>query len=480
MRTIRKPAGTLVTATAVMLAVTAPAHQAQAGSGRSASSHGWVVISGANIDNAGALPSIALFGHEYEVVWTAKTSSATDAIQARRLTGTGKTTGGLVTVVGGWPSLQSDPTILSYSGQRLVAFAGHQNSGAYTTGAEYYTTSANGGTWTLNAGSLSGADGADHDTGNAVFNASGTMVTGMAEDQGVRYHVGVSASNPAPGTDPLTSTTGNSSYFPGLGLDQKSHTVWAAWFSNDGAGGHDGVWAQPILPNPGSRVHAPGSSASGGTTARGVEQDLSAASRVGGGVYTAYVTPLSRSVDVWKMGSTKALATFKDLRGPSSAVVAPAPGGRIWVYWRDGQGWHAARSNKRATRFGRTISLAAPTGMQVGLDIAGNAAAGPLEAVATEITSGGQNRVIATQVLPRLTVHSSSRTVARHHSFTVSVTDVGDPVKGAKVRFAGASYRTGARGTVKITVSGKTSRGKHEVTVSARGYHVAGTTIKVT
>ncbi|HEX3930495.1 MAG TPA: hypothetical protein VHW64_07320 [Nocardioides sp.] len=446
---------------------------------RSGSAHGWVTVSGKNVDSSLTVPSIARFGHAYEVVWQARTGAATEAIQGRRLTSSGKTSGGVVTVVGAWPSLRGDPTILGYAGQHLVAFAGAQNSGPYTTGAEFYTTSASGTVWTLSTGSLSAANGADQDTGNAVTNDGGTLIAGMAEANGVRYHAGISASNPAPGTDPLTSTTGNSSYTPGLGLDRSTSRVWALWFSNDGAGGHDGVWAQPVRPALGSLIHAPGSSAKGGTTARGVAQDLSAASRVGGGVYTAYVTPASRSVDVWKVGAAKPLATLKDLKGPSNVTVTAAPKGRIWVFWRDNDGWRATRSNRTATRFGAVVKLRPPSGMQVGFGVAGDGSRGPLEAVGMVATSSGQTRVVAQRVRPHLSVHRSPKSVKPGGSFTVTVTDAGDAVIGAHVHFAGKTYKTGRKGSVKIKIARSTGRGKRAVTVTATGYAKATVTVKV-
>jgi hypothetical protein len=442
----------------------------------------WVRISGTNIDNSLTTPSIARFGKQYEVVWVAKTGTSRAALQGRRLSSSGRTVGGVVTVLGSWANIQSDPTILAVGSHRLVAFGGDREGAPspYDNGAEYDLTGSNGTSWSLDSGSLSAADGADRNVGTAVIDDAGTLITGLAEDDGVRFHVGASSSNPAPGTDPITTTTGNFSYYAGLGADRKTHRVWALWYSNDGADGHDGVWAQQIRPTSGTAMRAPGSSAQGGTTAYGMHQDLSVAARVGGGLYTAYVTPMGRSVAVWKVGAKRPLATFKDSQGVSNVVVVPSSHGRIWVYWRNGQGWRAVRSNSAVTRFGPVTSLKAPSGVTTNLEIAGYGANGPLEAIATVVTSSGHNEVLARQVLPRLSVRRSPGKVKHGHGFTVTVKDAGHRVKGAKVTFAGVSKKTNAHGRVRFTVGASVAKGKHAITVRDHDYARAKVKIKVT
>jgi hypothetical protein len=337
----------------VPLALTAASPAAGSGSSR------WQTLSSA-IGTTGTTPSIARFGHNYEVVWVAKTGS-TWSVQGRLLNAAGKATGPVITLVKNWAGIGLDPTILGKGNTRLLAFGGDRTgtSGPYESEAEYFTTSTNGTTWTLNSGSLSAAELAS--VGNvAVVNDGGTIITGLARQDGVLYHVGASTHNPAPGPDPLTSTTGNFSSDPGLGVDSKTHQVWALWYSDSGINGQDGVNAQVIYPTKGSRVHAPGSS-NPTTNSAGVQQDLSAAARIGGGVYTAYRSPDSQSLVVWKVGAGKPVVTMK--AGPfgvTSVVLAAAPKGRLWLYWDDRNDWRAARSNKAATKFGRVTVVKLP------------------------------------------------------------------------------------------------------------------------
>ena len=183
----------------------------------------WLTISSGNVGTTGTTPSIARFGHTYEVVWVAKAGSKW-SVQGRVLNAAGKPTGSVITLVKDWAGIALDPTILGVGSQRLLAFGGDRTgtSGPYESDAEYFTTSSNGTSWTLNSGSLSAADLA-RVGGAAVVNAGGTIITGLARKDGVQYHVGASTLNPASGTDPLTATTGNFSGEPGLGVDQKTH-----------------------------------------------------------------------------------------------------------------------------------------------------------------------------------------------------------------------------------------------------------------
>jgi hypothetical protein len=442
------------------------------------SSTSWVTISTRNLGTTLTTPSIARFGSSYEVVWVAKTGSKW-SIQGRILDAAGQPTGSLVTLVKNWAGFGFDPTILADGKTRVLGFGGDKTgtSSPYDSDAEYYATSTNGTSWTLSTGSLSAADGA-RNGGAAVTNDSGTLITGLAREDGVQYHVGASGENPAPGPDPLTATTGNFSGDPGLGVDRATHKVWALWYSNSGINGKDGVNAQVIYPTKGSRVHAPGSS-NPTTKSAGVQQDLSAAARIGGGVYTAYRSPNSQSIVVWKVGASKPVVTMKaGPYGVNNIVLTAAPHGRLWLYWEDRNDWRATRSNKAATRFGPVTVAHLPSKNDIENNIiAGNGSAGPLEAIAMITTPTSSNDLIARQFRPRLSL-SAPHSVKRGGSLVVKVTDAGDPVKGATVHFLGHSAKTNSRGKVTFAVSRHAGLGATKVTASITGY--TGVSRKVT
>ena len=439
----------------------------------------WLTISSGNIGTTGTTPSIARFGHGYEVVWVAKTGSNW-SVQGRILNAAGKPTGSVVTLVKNWAGIALDPSILGVGGRRLLAFGGDRTgtSGPYESDAEYFTTSSNGTSWTLNSGSLSAADLA-RVGGAAVVNAGGTVITGLARQDGVQYHVGTSTKNPAPGTDPLTATTGNFSGDPGLGLDRKTHQVWALWYSDSGINGKDGVNAQVIYPTKGSRVHAPGSS-NPTTKSAGVQQDLSAATRVGGGLYTAYRSPDSQSIVVWKVGASKPVVTMKaGPYGVGDVVLVPAPKGRLWLYWQDRNDWRATRSNKAATKFGRVTVVQLPNKNDIeNIMIAGNGSAGPLEAIATVTTPSNSNQIIGRQIRPRLSI-AAAHSVKRGKKLRVKVTDAGDPVKGATVHFAGHKAKTNSKGVARLRVSKHAGTGSTKLTATIKGYAPITTKVKI-
>lgn len=441
------------------------------------------MISSGNVRNNIETPSIAKFGKGYEAVWTAQLGSSKYELQARNLNAAGKPVGPVINVLGKtWTLVGEDPTIFGIGATRYIAFNGDGGgTGTLSLGLEDYATSTNGGkTWTVSTtDSLSHTELAAQDGGTAVIPNGGTPITAMALGDGVTYHVGFGHARPATTADKTAGSTLFPSA-PGVAVDAKNHDAWALWASGDGGAHHDGVWAQVIQPSSGKQIHAPGSYAAGGTTSFGPEQDLSAAARAGGGVYTAYVTAARKSIDVWKLGASKPFATIKDSQGPSDVVVTAGPGGRIWLYWRDDVAWHAARSNRAATRFGPTSTVGTPKNDTSNLAIAAAGIGGPLEAVGLLTTAKSVDEVVAHQFLPRLTVSVSPKSVKRGHSFTVTATDAGDAVKGATVHFGGAKKKTNAKGKAKFTVKHSASLGKKTITFTMGGYAAASAKVKVT
>ena len=470
-------AGIPLAATPLLAHPAAPGHVAKPAH---ATPTKWVTISSGNVNTTGTQPSIARFGKNYEVVWTSG-SGNTWALHGRILDAAGKPLGSQLNILPtNWSGVALDPTILSYAGKRTIAFGGGKTgkSGPYDTNAEYMTTSSTGKTWSLYNGSLSADDGAAN--GATAVIADGTnLVVGLARSDAVAYHIGApSPADPQSGSDPLTSDTGNFSYDPGLGKDAKTGQVWALWYSNSGTNGKDGVNAQVISPSLGTRVHAPGSSDPVLKSA-GVQQDLPAVQRVGGGVYTAYRVPNTLAIDVWKVGSSKVLATIHDkLWGVSFVTMAAGPGGRLWLFWADRNGWRATRSNKAGTKFGPVLVSKIPSSYYGHAAIAANGAAGPLEAVAVIANAKNVDQVIARQFLPELSATASPHSVKPGKTFTVKVTDAGDAVKGATVHFNGQKKKTSKHGTVTFTVPKGASKGSLKISVTLG--HYTGTTTSIT
>jgi hypothetical protein len=441
----------------------------------------WTTLSTGNVHDSLVEPSIHRFGKDYQVVWVVM-SGTTFGIDSRILNSSGKPVGGVVHVIKGWSGIQADPTIFGISGQRLIAFAGDRSSSGsdpYRSGAEYYLSSPNGTKWTLSTGSLSHSTFADRDTGAAAIDDHGVPVVDFTVGDVASYHVGFDSSNPAAKADGATANTGNFAYTPGLGRDAKSGAVWAVWYSNSSSASTDGVNAQAILPSKESRLHAPSSHK--GSSSTGVQQDLPAAARPkskGGGVYTAYATPLDHSIAVWRLGAKHALIV-KDLTGPREISLTADPKGRLWLWWRSLDGrWHATRSNRAATRFGARTMLRAIKDAN-GANVAAAGSTRSLEAVAVVTSGSGVTRIVATQIRPKLTVRVAHKAVARGHSVKVTVADAGDAVRKAKVHFEGATKLTNRHGKVSFHTSHATPLGKHVIKARKAGYAGAHTRVKI-
>jgi hypothetical protein len=128
----------------------------------------------------------------------------------------------------------------------------------------------------------------------------------------------------------------------------------------------------------------------------------------------------------------------------------------------------AARSNPDATRFGAAVDAGAVRGAHSTYSVDASATANALDVLAlfgTGNVSGGATYV--KRVRPGLTLK------ARRHSdqVTFTVTDAGDPVRGATVRLGGRSGRTNRKGRVTL------ARKRGSATASAPGY--AGARMRV-
>jgi hypothetical protein len=151
----------------------------------------------------------------------------------------------------------------------------------------------------------------------------------------------------------------------------------------------------------------------------------------------------------------------------------------LWLYWQDRNDWRATRSNKAATRFGRVtvVKLPSPNDLENSM-IAGNGGAGPLEAIATITTPTNVNQIISRQILPRLSI-TAPHAIKRGKTLHVKVTDVGDAVKGATVRFAGHNAKTNSKGVAKFAISKHAKTGRTKITSAIKGYKSITAKVKI-
>jgi hypothetical protein len=208
------------------------------------------------------------------------------------------------------------------------------------------------------------------------------------------------------------------------------------------------------------------------------------AERAGGDVWIAYMRgyPTSHVIRMWKVG-TKKFWDFNTRTQIATLDLATGPGGRLWLSW-----WalgdrkiHATRSNPAVTKFGAVRKVALPGGPSGQLRAyTSDGSAGPLDVIAASQPPGsGTAGVYAVHMLPGLTVKASPKHLAQGQ-LTVTVTDAGQPVRGATVTFRGHHATTNAQGKAQFAVSGAVPDGRYPVTASKPGYATSGARVKVT
>jgi hypothetical protein len=441
----------------------------------------WTRLSSGNVGTQ-QQPSVHRFGRDLQVVWTQPDGQLT-SMWTRILGADGNPTGPAERILR-WQTLIPDPVIFAIGAKRYIVFAGMRTSNVtdpYSTGAEYYLTSADGRSWTLGSGSLSASERAAGSYGTAAIGYKGSPLVAFTEASASRitFHRGIDPNSPATQPDGQTAGTGNFAYDTALGEDASTSDVWALWYSNSGKRATNGVVAQRLFPMMGSLVNAPASSttAHGTATSTAPDQDLPAVSRSaasGGGVYTAYATPKANAITVWRVGARRPAFTIKATFEIGQVSLAAGPAGRLWIFWRNGTGQlQATRTNKAATRVGAIRDVPRLRGATV-YRTAGDGSRGPLDLVS--LMAAARGAMDSIQVLPGLT-GSAGRIWKQGHSYAVTVTDAGAPVSGALVRFAGHSAKSNRHGLARFTVSRHQALKRSTVTVSHRGY--AGVDLQV-
>ena len=129
----------------------------------------------------------------------------------------------------------------------------------------------------------------------------------------------------------------------------------------------------------------------------------------------------------------------------------------------------AARSNPEATRFGAPVDAGAVRGAHSTYSLDASATSSALDILAlfgTGTSSGGAT--YTARIQPGLTLTARKR--SGRVQFTV--TDAGDPVRGATVRAAGRSGRTDRQGRVTLTFKRGTAR------ATASGYEPASVRVR--
>jgi hypothetical protein len=355
-------------------------------------------------------------------------------------------------IVTGWAST-SDPALTIVPGGLRAIWGGIRSTEATETNQDQNTAfSADGGaTWALQTGSTIpiGAQAYASDT-NATTLPNGTTLETWFGTAGTWVHAGL---DPAvPNVNYQAAGYGNDSNL----ASDASGAAMLAWFSDNPPGvlvqpvGANGAPAGAALTMPGTQVMVGGPELS---------RTPIVARPKSGGFYVARGVgyPTSNQVRVWRVGSSSTTLLDTTRNGAETAISTDSKG-RVWVAWSDGEFGDehvlVARSNPAATRFGAAVDAGAVKGAQstFTLDISGTSSGADLLAV-FGVDDQPSASTYVTRVLPGLSLAAKRA----KHRVTFTVTDAGDPVKGATVKAGGKSGKTDAKGKLVLTLKSKTA-----------------------
>jgi hypothetical protein len=412
---------------------------------------------GSNIDQVAPLRTADGVLH---VAWHHETSPSTADLLHTAISPKGSI-GATTPIQRGWTGFENAALVPAPGGGIRVFFGAIRSLDSSDPNQDLNTAlSTDGGTsWALTPGSIVPRGGQAYGSPvSAATLGDGTPLQTWAGTLGTWVHAGLSPARPL---HDFQAPLGHYGYDPGMAA--AGQTAAIAWYSN--ATGHLGVYAAQVGADgaaAGPLMHMPDT----GDMSVGMIGRTPIVARPGGGFYVAYATgyPAFTAVRLWRVGAGSAPAIARpDRNASTTATIAAAPDGRLWVVWKDTAGDHpevfARRSDPEARRFGAVVRAGAPpkafslyrldasAAPGGGLDVFGAFTRGLAPAVST----------FYKRILPGLTLKASRAKLRRgdKQKVTFKVTDAGDPVKGAKVKAGGDSGRTNRRGKVTLRVNGK-------------------------
>ncbi len=391
------------------------------------------------------------------------------------------TPGAQQTLARDWGSLGNPAIVYDPIAATLTVFAGGLRSTTPDDPQDGLNrwTSADGSTWTLQPGVVSGPGGIAYSSDvSAVLTPSSVYQTWFGT-AGVFSHRGV-----ANGADHNVNDVGNYGYYSAFGYDVVAEKLWLAAAYN--ATDKEGIWVREIDKatgdGVGSSILLPQSATDyEGSVDMSLEEiPLPITGLVGEpGIVVAYPNnyPSVNQVRVWRIAggstTTQLLATGTGTK--DVVAVAATPDGRAWVVWSDSSGTtprvFARRSDIGASTWGAAVSVASPPGSEQIWQLAASAQADGRLDILAQASKSGANRIYNTQIYAGLDVSVAPKTAKAKKAFTATVTvkDAGAPVAGATVSAAGKSAVTDGSGVAKLQLK-VAKAGKVTVSVTKSGY----------
>jgi hypothetical protein len=372
--------------------------------------------------------------------------------------------GEAVTASGPVSSAGNPVAIVTADGGLRLFYAGLTGSESDLDGVLSASADESGDVWTTDPTRVSSTTSAIPDGVGAAVAPDGTPAFVYAYSFVLGYHLGLD-----PAVPDVDVVPGNAccAYLPNLAFNDSEGI--AAWYSN--VEGQVGYYVQTVYPELGSPVAAPERASTAAEGSVAPNQRMALVTRTGTDeIYLAYCSgyPSCTEVLVWQVGSDGPVIVAEG-QDVEKVALATDPDGRLWVLWQDvtAGSLMASRSNEDATEFGAPAEFEPADGTESVWHLAGDATDAHLDVVASLTTAAGID-AWHTSVLPGLGVE----TAPTKKGVTFTVTDAGEPVKGAKVAFRKQSVTTNARGVARAPVGKGTAR------VRAAGYTAASVTVE--
>jgi hypothetical protein len=413
------------------------------------------------------------------VVWRRKNGTNDDLVHSA-VSPAGATVGSPVPIVSNWAGTTNASLVVGADGTLRVLFSGLRSADIndpYASGTVYSATApALGTSWALVGNGAAHSSAYASDLVGAAVAGDGSIVTDWATTFGTQVHLGLD-----PDVPNQTLQTSCCGYQTTAATDAATGEVYAAWYSNASDG--QGTYAQRVSPSLGPKLQAPGSvtTFNGAPSSIGADQLTAISGRIGaGGVYEAYGAgyPTAQTVDLWQIGSAAPAIAVKGA-GARHVAVGKGPEGRLWLMWDRNGVIYAARTNRSASRIGAPLAVKPPPQTGTIFKVQGDGALGPLDLFTLVQLSNGSHSTWHTQVLQRLTVSAAPRSfkAKKGAKVVVRVTDVGDPIAGAKVTLGGKQATTDAQGRATFTIGPGRAR-TMTATAVASAYRRASVTVR--
>lgn len=454
---------------AVFLFFTAGLVLPRVGRAQQTPTHPWTRVTDTTGHNADEAAWARTSDGTLHVLWLRKDGNNQDLMHTAISKG-GQIAGSPSTVLHNWATI-SIPALVG-TGGKLYAFWGGLRStdvkDPYSQGALYMATSDDGGaTWNLAPGAKSKSHSTYASPTAATLTKDGNFVTAWAISFALAAHVGLD-----PNQADLVLEKRCCAYQPKFATDSQTGEVVLGWYSNISKA--NGLMTQTIKPSLGTAIYVPGSASATRADSLSADQKVGITGRIGApGIYVGYCDgyPSCKTVNVWPYRAAKPMVVER-APGARFVNITAGPEGRLWLMWMRSGRIYATRSNRAATRFGHPVTVVPPKGESFIWKVGGEGSPGPLDLLASMTVESQGLATWHKRVFPPLSLSASpSRFAAAEGAKVVfTVSDVGDPVAGAKISVEGKTLTSDAQGHATMTFPKGTKAGVIHATASMEDY----------